>query len=183
MIWQWAHLEGRKETAWPRHEGVRQPSVLPAVGKSVGWFWGEAVSRARPAPLLVTELEGYTVQWVPQLQPAVTAAQAFAPVPLALPTGPGTQLYPAWVGDRGQELCGSPLGLLPSSPAFPLTNEVVGCAQVIVPYRHQQGFLGQLLPRACIEEFLQGRGQEGRRRWPGVLRSFRNRLTQVSGSG
>lgn len=74
------------------------------------------MSRARPAPLLVTELEGYTVQWVPQLQLAVTAAQAFAPVPLALPTGPGTQLYPAWVGDRGQELCGSPLDPLPCIP-------------------------------------------------------------------
>lgn len=56
------------------------------------------MSRARPAPLLVTELDGCTVQRVPQLQPAVAAAQAFAPVPLALPTGPGTQLHPAWVG-------------------------------------------------------------------------------------
>lgn len=42
----------------------------------------------------------------------------------------------------------------PSSLAFLLTNEVVSCAQVVVPYRHQQCLLGQLIPWACVEEFL-----------------------------
>lgn len=50
-------------------------------------------------PQLVAELEGRTtVQRVPQLQPMVTVAQALSPVPLALPTGPATQLHPAWIG-------------------------------------------------------------------------------------
>lgn len=51
-------------------------------------------------PQLVVELGGRTVQRVPQIQPVVTAAQALSPVPLALPTGPGTQLYPTWVGGQ-----------------------------------------------------------------------------------
>lgn len=57
------------------------------------------MSRATRVPQLVAELEGCTtVQRVPQLQPAVTVAQALSPVPLALPTGPATQLHPAWMG-------------------------------------------------------------------------------------
>lgn len=66
-------------------------------------------------PRLVAELEGCPVQRVPQLQPAVTAAQTLPPVPLALPTGPATQLHPTWVGSRGQELGGSPLAHHPAS--------------------------------------------------------------------
>lgn len=48
--------------------------------------------------LLVGELGGRAVQYVPQLQPVVTVTQALAPVPLALPTGLVTPLHPAWVG-------------------------------------------------------------------------------------
>lgn len=77
-------------------------------------------------------------------------------------------------------MCGSPLGPPPSSPASPLTNEVVGRAQVIVPYRHQQGLLGQLLPAACVEELLP---EETGRRGSLVLPSFRNRLRLVRDSG
>lgn len=112
-------------------------------------------------PLLVAELEGRAVQRVPQLQSVVTAAQAFTPVPLAFPAGLATQLYPAWVGGQASGAMWEPTGPLPL-PRI-LTNEVVSCAQVIVPYGHQQCLLGQLLPWACIEELLQGRGQKGRK--------------------
>lgn len=78
-------------------------------------------------------------------------------------------------------MCGSPLGPPPSSPASPLTNEVVGWAQVIVPYRHQQGLLGQLLPEACVEELLPGGDRKEGAAW--VLPSFRNRLRLVRDSG
>lgn len=42
----------------------------------------------------------------------------------------------------------------PQHSTFPLTDEVISCAQVVIPHRHQQYLLGQLLPWACIEEFL-----------------------------
>lgn len=48
-------------------------------------------------PQLVAELEGRTIQCVPQLQPLVTVVQALSPVPLALSTGLATQLHQAWV--------------------------------------------------------------------------------------
>lgn len=69
-------------------------------------------------PLLVAELEGHAVQRVPQLQPAVTAAQALMPVPLALPTGPATQLHPTWVGEWVRSYNGSTLGT-PQLPCIP----------------------------------------------------------------
>lgn len=72
-----------------------------------------------------------------------------------------------------------PIGPLPPLPHI-LTNEVVSCTQIIVPYRHQQCLLGQLLPWACIEEFLQGRGQKGRKE--GALSPLQTQK-QVSCSG
>lgn len=77
---------------------------------------------------------------------------------------PGYSAAPRLGWEMGQEPCGSPLGPHPSSPAFPLTDEVVRRAQVVVPHRHQQRLLGQLLPWACVEEFLWGgRGHKGRK--------------------
>lgn len=99
---------------------------------------------------------------MPQLQSVVTAAQAFTPVPLAFPASLATQLYPTWVGGQGSGATWEPIGPLTPLPCI-LTNEVVSCAQVMVPHRHQQRLLGQLLPWACIEELLRGKRQKGRK--------------------
>lgn len=114
--------------------------------------------------VLVAKWDGGTIQWVPQLQAPVTAAQTLTPVPLLLPAGPAAQLHPAW--DGSGQVHRVP-GLIPHPPEMAtvwvsgaptplLTDEVISRAQVIVPHGHQQHFLGQLLSGTCVEKLLWG---------------------------
>lgn len=96
---------------------VRQLQVFPAPWELPRAGLGRGGEQAQMGgPLLVAELEGRTVQRVPQLHPAVTATQAFTPMLLALPAGLATQLHPTWVGGQVRSHVGAHWTPLPSSP-------------------------------------------------------------------
>lgn len=86
------------------------------------------------------------------------------------PPGPAAQLHSAWVGGQVR----SHVGVPPPTqlPHCSCSCEVISRAHVVIPYRHQQCLLGQLLPRALVRT----PAGDAVKRAALILSSFRNRL-------